>query len=147
MTRWIAIASIAVIAVAAIASVALWPDASAAQSGTPAATPNPTATPTPTPTPTLTPLEQVAKRVDGVEEQIATLDGKVNNLSKLHVQPGIITWNCATLKAQQERSYSKKISDYEIQEHVENLNLILGSSPLSETGIQTIATQCGLTLR
>ena len=136
MIRWIAVSIVGLVAVAAIASVALWPDPSAAQGGTPTVTPNPNASPTPAETP----LEALTQRVNA-------LDDRVDALSQLHVQPDVITWNCTTLTALQTRSFDKKMSDFEIQAHVENLNLMLGSSPLSETGVQAVATECELTLR
>ena len=143
--RWkgVAIAGVAGIAVAvAVATIALWPAASSAQEGTPTATP----TQTPSPTATPTPLDQLTERVVSTETQLTTLTGRVDQLSQLHVQPGIITWDCSILQSVQARSYDGKVSESEIHNHVQNLNLMLGSYPLSDIGIQAIATDCSLTL-
>ena len=133
--RWkgVAIAGVAGIAVAvAVATIALWPAASSAQEGTPTATP--------------TPFDQLTERVVSTETQLTTLTGRVDQLSQLHVQPGIITWDCSILQSVQARSYDGKVSESEIHNHVQNLNLMLGSYPLSDIGIQAIATDCSLTL-
>ncbi len=134
--RWkgVAIAGVAGIAVTvAVATVALWPAASSAQDGTPAATP--------------TPLEQLTQRVVSTETQLTTLAGRVDQLSQLHVQPGVITWDCSMLQSVQARSYNEQTSESDIHNHVQNLNLMLGSYPLSDVGLRAIATDCNLTLR
>ena len=79
-------------------------------------------------------------------KRVAALEKRVDELSDLHSWPEVIRWDCEELQDQQARSYTKELSDYKVEQHVGNLNLMLDDSPLSEHGIQLIAEDCGLTL-